>query len=175
MADEGPTGMVQTVLGPIEPGQLGITLMHEHMLLDTTCYFRESEYASMRALRDIPFYAEMTSQPDGLYNHHLDGSRMFEETAAIEGVLEFKHVGGGSFVDTTSVGIGRDPLALARISRATGLNVVMGSSYYVTWSHPPDMDERTEDQLTDEIVTDVTVGVGDTGIKSGIIGEVGNF
>ena len=113
--------------------------------------------------------------PDGLYNHHLDGSRMFEETVAIEDVLEFKHAGGGSFVDTTSVGIGRDPLALTRISRATGLNVVMGSSYYVTYSHPPDMDERTEDQLTDEIVTDVTVGVGDTGIKSGIIGEVGNF
>lgn len=175
MARKGPTGVIQTVLGPVSPEGFGITLMHEHMVLDTTCYFRESEYASVRAMRDIPFYAELTSRPDGLYNHHLDGSRMFDETSATEEVLEFKHVGGSSFVDTTSIGIGRDPLALARISRATGLNVVMGSSYYVTYSHPPDMDERTEDQITDEIVTDVTVGVGDTGVKSGIIGEVGNF
>ena len=168
-------GRIQTVLGPIEPEQLGITLMHEHMLIDTTCYFREPEEATLRTLRDMPFYPEMTSRSDGLYNHHLDGSRMFDETAAIEEVLEFKHVGGSSFVDTTPVGIGRDPGALARISRATGLNIVMGSSYYVTYAHPPDMDDRTEDQITAEIIADVTVGVGNTGIKSGIIGEVGNF
>ena len=175
MTGTGLTGMVQTVLGPIPPSRLGITLMHEHMLIDTTCYFRESDHASERAYRDIEFYPELTARSDLLYEHHLDGSRVYDETAATEEVMEFKHAGGGSFVDTTSVGIGRDPLALARISRATGLNVVMGSSYYVTLSHPPDMDRRTEDQITAEIVRDVTVGVGDTGIKSGIIGEVGNF
>jgi phosphotriesterase-related protein len=175
MAGKGPTGKIQTVLGPIEPAQLGITLMHEHMLIDTTCYFRESEYASIRAMRDMPFYPEMTSRPDGLYNHHLDGARMFDEQASTEDVLEFKHVGGSAFVDTTSVGIGRDPLALARISRATGLHAIMGCSYYVTDSHPADMDDRTEDQITEEIITDVIQGVGETGIKSGIIGEVGNF
>lgn len=167
--------MVQTVLGPIEPDRLGITLMHEHMLLDTTCYFRESEHASIRAFRDIPFYPELTARSDVLYNHHLDASRMFDEETAIDEVTEFRIAGGSSFVDTTSVGIGRDPLALARISRATGLNIVMGSSYYVTHSHPPDMDSRTEEQIAAEIVADITEGVGDTGIRSGIIGEVGNF
>ena len=167
--------MVQTVLGQIDPARLGVTLMHEHMLLDTTCYFQESEHASLRGFKDIPFYPEMTARSDVLYNHHLDGSRMFDERAAIEEVLEFRHAGGGSFVDTTSVGIGRDPLALARIARATGLNIVMGSSYYVTYSHPPDMDRRTEDDIAREIIADITEGVGDTGVRSGIIGEVGNF
>ena len=175
MAERGPMGMVQTVLGPIEPTRLGVTLMHEHMLLETTCYFRESEHASIRGFKYIPFYPELTARSDVLYNHHLDGSRMFDERAAIEEVLEFRHAGGGSFVDTTSVGIGRDPLALSRISRATGLNIVMGSSYYVTYSHPPDMDRRTEDDIAREVIADITEGVGDTGVRSGIIGEVGNF
>jgi len=37
------------------------------------------------------------------------------------------------------------------------------------------MDERSEQQITDQIIGDITVGVKDTGVKSGIIGEVGNF
>ena len=42
-------------------------------------------------------------------------------------------------------------------------------------SHPPDINEKTADQITDEIVKDITIGVNDTNIKSGIIGEIGNF
>ena len=66
-------------------------------------------------------------------------------------------------------------MALARISRATGLNIIMGGSYYVPVSHPPDMDQRTEDEITQEIVRDITVGVGETGVRAGVIGEVGNM
>ena len=51
----------------------------------------------------------------------------------------------------------------------------MGSGYYVPMSHPPDINEKTADQITDEIVKDITIGVNDTNIKSGIIGEIGNF
>jgi phosphotriesterase-related protein len=78
-------------------------------------------------------------------------------------------------VDTTSIGIGRDPLALARISRATGLNIVMGGSHYVPLSYPADMDKRSEQSIADRIIRDITVGVGDTDVRQGIIGEVGNF
>jgi phosphotriesterase-related protein len=94
------------------------------------------------------------------------------DTAIAEATL-YKQHGGSSLVDATSIGIARDPAALARISRETGLNIIMGSSYYVAPSHPADMDSRTEDAITDQIVRDVAVGVDDTGIRSGIIGEVG--
>jgi phosphotriesterase-related protein len=40
-------------------------------------------------------------------------------------------------------------------------------------SHPPDMDRRTEDELAREMIADVTTGVGDTGVRSGLIGEIG--
>jgi phosphotriesterase-related protein len=77
-------------------------------------------------------------------------------------------------VDPTNGSLSRDPLALARIARATGLNIVMGAGYYVAAAHPPDMDRRSEDALVREIVREVTVGVGDTGIRAGLIGEIGN-
>jgi phosphotriesterase-related protein len=35
------------------------------------------------------------------------------------------------------------------------------------------MDRRTADDVTREIVTDLTVGVGDTGVRAGFIGEIG--
>ncbi len=76
-------------------------------------------------------------------------------------------------VEVSSRGLGRDPVGLARISRATGLHIVMGSSYYVDAAHPPDMDSRSESEITDEIVQDVVNGVGSSGVHSGIIGEVG--
>jgi phosphotriesterase-related protein len=76
-------------------------------------------------------------------------------------------------VDPTPTTIGRDPRALARISRATGLNVVMGAGYYVAASHPADMARRTVDELAREMIADITTGVGDSGLRAGLIGEIG--
>ncbi len=175
MSKSEVSGKIQTVLGLIHPADLGVTLMHEHLLIDTTCYYNESDYASNRSYKNIPFTPELTSKSHDLYVHHLDGARMYDESEAIQEVSAYKYSGGNSLVDTTSVGIGRDPLALARISRASKLNVIMGSSYYVTHSHPADMNQKTQAEITHEIVRDITIGVKDTNIRSGIIGEVGNF
>ena len=49
----------------------------------------------------------------------------------------------------------------------------MGSGYYIGASHPPELETMTEDEIAGGIVRDITVGVGDTGIKAGIIGEIG--
>ena len=48
-------------------------------------------------------------------------------------------VGGRTVVDPTCRGIGRDPEAHVRISRATGLHIVMGAGYYLQSSHPPEV------------------------------------
>ncbi len=42
-------GKVQTVLGPIDPSEMGITLTHEHFLIDLSYYFMPPEEASERA------------------------------------------------------------------------------------------------------------------------------
>jgi phosphotriesterase-related protein len=103
----------------------------------------------------------------------LDNLLTIDEDVAIAEVSLFKRAGGMTITDTTSIGIRRDPLALARISRATGLNVVMGSGYYIGLLHPEGMDRKSEDEIAAEIVGDFTSGVGNTGVRSGIIGELG--
>ena len=169
------SGKVQTVLGPIEPESLGITLTHEHLLIDTRCYFKAPDEASERAWIDAPLTMDRLGGVRKRWSANLDKFKLLDVQTATEEVLRYKYVGGTSLVDATSIGIARDPLALARISRATGLNIVMGASHYTPVSHPPDMDQRTEESIADEIIRDVTIGVGETGVPSGIIGEVGNF
>ncbi|MBM3945706.1 MAG: hypothetical protein FJ317_09530 [SAR202 cluster bacterium] len=169
----GMKGKVQTVLGAIEPEELGYTLMHEHILIDAGCYFAMPEEATGRHYIGLPMAMDMLGQIGRYWGSNRDNTKMYDVADATREVLEFRYAGGGTIVDTTSVGLARDPLAMARISRATGLNIVMGSSYYIDLAHPPDMDKRTEDQIAREIIRDVTAGVGDTGIRSGIIGEVG--
>ena len=65
----------------------------------------------------------------------------------------FRRVGGQTVVDPTNASLSRDPLALARISRATGLNIVMGAGYYVAAAHPADMDraQRGLDRARDRL------------------------
>ena len=173
--DNKMKGMVQTVLGLKTPSELGITLTHEHLLIDMSCYFRMPEEATARAIVDKPITIEVLGSIRKHFYTNKDNQRMFDEQLAIEEILKYKYAGGQSIVDTTSIGIARDPLALARISRATGLNIIMGGSYYVIDSHPKDMSYRTEDSITEQIIKDVTIGVGDTGVKTGVIGEIGNY
>src|SRR6266852_4504806 len=98
---------------------------------------------------------------------------MLDEAVARDEALLVKHEGGQTFVDPTNRGLARDPLALARVARATGLNIIMGSGYYVAAAHPPDMDRRTADDIARELVTDLTEGVDGTGVRAGFIGEIG--
>lgn len=171
MARSALAGKAQTVLGPVPADELGITLPHEHLLIDFHVMYREPEGSSARG-----------QEPVGLENHYellydwtrnLDNLQLLDESAAIQEAQLYAREGGRTVVDATSVGIGRDPLALARIARATGLHVIMGAGYYVAAAQPPDMDRKSEDDITREIVRDITEGVGDTGVRAGLIGEVG--
>jgi phosphotriesterase-related protein len=84
----------------------------------------------------------------------------------------YRQFGGSCIVDQTSTDLGRDPIALQRVSRSSGVHVVMGSGYYVNEYHPPEIADMTEDDVKDRIVWDCEVGVA--GVKAGIIGEVGS-
>tara|TARA_Y100000590_G_scaffold366638_1_gene426111 strand:- start:17910 stop:18956 length:1047 start_codon:yes stop_codon:yes gene_type:complete len=169
------TGMAQTVLGQIPINQLGITLMHEHLLLDLECYFDEPDTASEKKFIDAHLEFNLLGKYGARWSYNREGLHLHDIELAINEAKEFKFAGGSTIVDTTNNGIGRDPSGLAKIARSTGLNIIMGSGYYVPMSHPPDINEKTADQITDEIVKDITIGVNDTNIKSGIIGEIGNF
>jgi predicted metal-dependent phosphotriesterase family hydrolase len=134
---------IMTVTGPVEPDELGVVLPHEHVFIDLVREYRGS----------------------GLLN---DEELAREELAAIEAA------GGRTLVDLTTDEIGRDPAALRRVSEATGISIVMGCGHYRdpyldrNW-----FDRMAVDAIADEIVRDLTEGVGGTGIRAGIIGEIG--
>ncbi len=173
MADNRLKGMVQTVLGPVSPSELGPTMTHEHLLIDFLCMFNPPPEATARARAEEPITLENLGWVRYNSFSNRDNLLLGDEETAIEEASLYKRAGGGTIVDATTIGIGRDPLALARIARATGLNVVMGAGYYVDAVHPEGMDTLAEPDIAAQIVADITQGVGDTGVRAGIIGEIG--
>jgi phosphotriesterase-related protein len=167
------SGQAQTVLGPVAAEAMGITLPHEHLLIDFEVMFKEPVTGSERGLARQPVGLANLGWVRQHFSSNLDNLQLLDETVARDEALLFKHAGGQTLVDPTNRGLARDPLALARIARGTGLNIIMGSGYYVAAAHPPDMDARTVDGIAQEIVADLTVGVGDSGVRAGFIGEIG--
>jgi phosphotriesterase-related protein len=166
-------GKAQTVLGILDGQSLGKTSCHEHILWDMSTYFQEPATATERGL------AHQSVSLDNLWwvranpNSNLDNQIQTDEQLAIKELLRFKYAGGGTLVELSPLGMARDPVGLAHVARATGLNIVMGCGYYVGQSHPKDMDLKTDGEIAQEIVRDIIEGVGDTGIHAGIIGEIG--
>ena len=166
-------GQAQTVLGPIAGEAMGITLPHEHLLIDFAVMFREPATGAERGLSRQPVSLANLGWVRHHFSSNLDNLQLRDEAVARDEALLFKHAGGQTFVDPTNRGLARDPLALARVARATGLNIIMGSGYYVDAAHPPGMDRRTADDIARELVADLTVGVDGTGVRAGFIGEIG--
>lgn len=173
MSTTNKIGNVQTVLGTVSPEELGPTLTHEHLLCDVSVLRHPPSEASALHLFHRPVSMEIL----GYLNHggvtNLDNAKLLDIDTAIDEAYLYALNGGGCLVDATSIGLSRDPTGLAQIARATGLNIVMGSSYYVDEAHPEYVSTKSEDEIMDGIVRDVIEGVDGTGICSGIIGEVG--
>jgi phosphotriesterase-related protein len=161
------------VLGPIAGEAMGITLPHEHLLIDFEVMFKEPANGGERGLARQPVSLANLGWVRHNFSSNRDNLQLLDEAVARDEALLFKHAGGQTFVDPTNRGLARDPLALARVARATGLNIIMGSGYYVAAAHPPDMDRRTADDIARELVTDLTEGVDGTGVRAGFIGEIG--
>ena len=138
---------VQTVRGSVDPAELGFTLPHEHTQIALWHIANRWDYWQLT--RDEPV--------------------ILGELAA------FREAGGGALVDLTLDGVGRDPAWLRGISERSGLHIVMGCGWYRTAYYPPEahIDRRSTDELAAALIREATEGVGDTGIRPGIIGEIG--
>lgn len=161
------------VLGPIAATDLGVTLVHEHLLFDFRDYWEEPARATDHALAEQPFVLEhlgrLRYDPFLFFDNLVHG----DIELALEELLYFQALGGRTVVDPTNASIGRDPRALQRIARRTGLNIVMGAGYYTEISLNDAFRQRTVEDLTEELVREVREGVGDTGVRAGLIGEIG--
>lgn len=138
---------VVTVTGPVPPERIGFTLPHEHL--------------SCRP--------ELVRARSELIDYTSDAEVMTDE------LHDFRRRGGSCLVDLTSAGLARDPTWLRNLATRSGVYVVMGAGWYRESFYPPEaaIDRRSVDDLADEIVNEFEHGVGDTGIRPGIIGEIG--
>ncbi|RZS79741.1 phosphotriesterase-related protein [Phyllobacterium myrsinacearum] len=167
------SGKVMTVNGPIAAEALGITLMHEHILNDCRCWWHAPKTPERQYLAGGFVCMEILGElkQDPFVNKH--NITLDDEPLAISELRAFANAGGQTVVEPTCRGIGRNPLALRRIAKAAGLNVVMGAGYYLGSSHPADVADMTVGDIADEIVREAVDGVDGTDVKIGLIGEIG--
>ena len=166
-------GLVQTVLGLVSPSELGPTTTHEHLYLDFSFMYRPAQDSPSRELEHAPITLDNLGWIRRNYYSNRFNIQLMDTDATVEELRMYRDVGGGAIVEATTIGIGRNPDALARISRESGVHVIMGAGYYVDMVHPENMDERSVDDLAREITADIVDGVEGSGVRAGIIGEIG--
>ncbi len=126
------SGQVRTVLGDVDPESLGVTLAHEHLIIDSQLVAEEWPHIHLPSVEEA--VAEATL---------CHGS------------------GVGAMVDAMPIGSGGDPLALRDIARLSGVAVIASTGmhtlkYYrdVSWAHDDPVDD-----LANRFVTSILVGV----------------
>ena len=135
---------IQTVLGPVEPAHLGVTLMHEHTLVDAWEWGGRLGY----------------------------DSTVDDEELLVEELAFYRDAGGSALVDVTPIGLRRDPSGMRRLAQATGLHIIMGCGWYRERVYPAYIHELSTNALAGMLVKELEEGV-EGGIRPGIIGEIG--
>ena len=159
-----------TVRGPVPVSELGPTHIHEHLYIDFRPLLSMHPYAVVsEEPLTIHTAAEARWNPGGFPDnyHQTDVDQVVAELSP------FYAAGGRTIVEVTPSHMSRDPLILRKISERAGVHVVMGCGYYLAAAHPPGTAERPIEEITRELVDEWRHGVGSTGIRPGILGEIG--
>jgi len=164
--------MVQTVTGPVPVSNLGATVTHEHVFLDSRDGFSPEPDAIDPELRVTPdTRARVDRHPLAV----LDNLLLDDPAIAVQELTLARRASLRTLVDATSLFTGRDPARLFDAASASGVQIVMGSGLYMERAMPAPMRDWSEDALMQFLETDLVQGE-DTPrgrIRPGVIGEVG--
>lgn len=156
-----------SVLGPIPGDQLGHTQPHEHLLSDLTGYLPEAIRNAGTPVT-LSNYTSSRLDRDNAVDMRLDSV-----DTAIDELRRYRQAGGNTIVEATPDGVGRRPADLAAIATASGVTVIMGAGWYAAPFHPAWTTAATTAALTERLEQELMEGDPDTGIRAGIIGEIG--
>jgi len=161
-------GRIRTVLDDIETVALGATMMHEHILCDITP-------PAMRNRHDLDTPITMANRYDVDYGRrpHSGKTKLLDRELAVAEVAAFRGDGGAAMVEMTIGGLAPDPLGLVEVSRRTGVQIVMGCGHYVEAFHDAANATRSVEDFASEMVASIREGAWGTGVRSGLIGEIG--
>ena len=144
--------IVPTVLGPVDSGALGTTLMHEHVFL---------------------------IQPEIAINYPERFDVAAEDARAHQQLADLKKSGVDTIVDLTVIGLGRDVARVRRVVEETGLNVIVATGVYTfdeltfffkNWG--PGTVNGGPPILETCFTDDIERGIAGTGIRAGILKTV---
>lgn len=133
---------VNTVLGPVPAEELGVVAVHEHI-----------GYGMPGSELDTKWW----KTPEERY----------EET--VPKLRQFREYGGGTFVDVTGICNGRDIDYYRTLSARTGVHIVACTGFVGGDTALPHFARASVDYLTRQFVHEITVGIGNTGSKAGVI------
>ena len=137
--------LVRTVTGPVPAGELGLTLAHEHVLVD---FVGAAAIKPGRYDREVAFAKILP---------HLRQAAALGVRAVFECTPDF---------------IGRDPLLLRQLSAASGVKLVTNTGLYGARDGlflPGYAHQETAAQLAARWIREARDGIGDTGIRPGFV------
>jgi phosphotriesterase-related protein len=133
---------VNTVLGTIPAEELGAVAVHEHI-----------GYGMPGSELDSTWW----KSPEERYDETVPKLRRFHE------------YGGGTFVDVTGICNGRDVDYYRSLSAKTGVHIVACTGFVGGDTALPHFARASVDYLARQFVHEITVGIGGTGAKAGVI------
>ena len=162
--------VIQTVLGPIDPDDLGVTLAHEHLWMDSRPLLGVHGYQSTGSGDwDAVTAAEARWNP----GVHPDNYRLTDVDIAIAELAPFVLAGGRSVVELTPPALGREPERVREIAEKAGVQVVLGTGQYLERVHEPWVATTEEATIADRLLDEIRDGIGGSGIRPGVLGEIG--
>lgn len=164
---------IMTVTGPIDPDELGVCLTHEHITIDG----REMMPAPTTPKELEIYESAMTAQKVGLLRRNpfavRSNATLDDDEVLADELVGFLEAGGRSIVDVTPICIGRDVRRLRDLSVSTGVQIIAGSAFYIAPFQDPRVRDASVEAITDWFLGEITDGIDDTGVRPGILGELG--
>ena len=159
-----------TINGPVAADQLGHILPHEHILMEFPDWGQKPMYPEL-------WGEKLSLKILGRLRRDIwscqDNLRLDEPAVMAQEIASFKQRGGATIVDVTPIGLKRNVAAVAEIARQTGVHIIVGTGYYIQAGHPQEVASLSVDDITRWMVREVTKGIDGSGIRAGIIGEIG--
>ena len=138
-------GIIMTVNGPVPAWEMGVTLTHEHILVDFI-------------------------GADSITDNRWDDQKVIERVLPY--MMRIRTLGCRTFVECTPAFLGRDPLLLKYLSDKCGMNIITNTGYYGAGNDkylPEFAFAESADQLSERWITEWYKGIGGTGIRPGFI------
>ncbi|NEA49499.1 phosphotriesterase [Streptomyces sp. SID10815] len=136
----------------------------------------------MSAVRTVlgdlpPAELGVTDSHDHLFfrSPRLPGQELDDAPAARAELAAYRAAGGSAVVQWTPYGLGRRAADLPPLSRATGVHVVCATGLHQDVHYAEDTLAALRGRLADVFVAELTEGIGDTGVRAGLVKVAGGF